>query len=78
MPAPEAPTPPQPLYVLEPGWVRSRTDGDRHYIGAAQLAALYGVPLRRCLVLTHLGARLPEGAILLTPRSDGDYRLPEQ
>lgn len=67
---------PEPTYVLAPGWVRSRIDGDRHFTGAARLAALYGVPLRRCLAKGALGDFLPEGAILLKPRFDGDYSLP--
>ena len=37
-------------YVLCPGWVRSRTDGDAHFIGARQLAHLYGVSMAECLV----------------------------
>ena len=71
-------------YLLCPGWVRSRVDGDRHYVTASQLAALYGVPLSACLVLPEIG---PERAVVLfratgqklielKPRSDGRYSLP--
>lgn len=76
-------------YLLCPGIVTSRTDGDRHYVGAAELARLYGVPKANCLVLPHWStmnhfhrASLLERAargelIALRPRADGDYRLPE-
>lgn len=37
-------------YVLHPGYIRSRSDGDIHYIGAGQLANLYGVPLSECII----------------------------
>jgi hypothetical protein len=28
-------------YALHPGWVTSKSDGDRHWISGAQLARLY-------------------------------------
>lgn len=37
-------------FVLCPGYVRSITDGDLHYISSGQLARLYGVNLRDCFV----------------------------
>jgi hypothetical protein len=74
----------RPRYVLCPGWIISRIDGDFHYIGAAKLARYYGVNLRDCLIelpkqkLHPLG--LPPGfytgMVFLKPRLDGDYRLP--
>lgn len=66
----------EPIYVLVPGWVRSASDGDRHYVGARQLAALYRVPLRRCLVKADRPRQFPEGAVFLHPRPDGNYRPP--
>lgn len=44
------------LYLLCPGPVRSRTDGDWHHIGARQLAHLYRVPMDECVVLPPLAA----------------------
>jgi len=38
-------------YILRPGTVTSRTDGDRHFITAGQLARLYGVNPAECLVV---------------------------
>lgn len=79
-------------YLLCPGPVRSRADGDLHYVGAAQLAALYRVHLADCVTLpaaepgaqgggrARLGliARADRGEfVALWPRHDGDYRLPE-
>lgn len=76
-------------YLLCPGPVRSRTDGQWHHIGAPQLAMLYGVYRRDCLTLPEPGCerfpcerlrlleRVDRGELIaLGPRSDGDYRLP--
>ena len=38
-------------YLLCPGPVRSRVDGDRHHVSPAQLANLYGVPMAECVVM---------------------------
>jgi hypothetical protein len=75
-------------YVLCPGKVISINDGDRHYIGAMQLAKLYGVPVEECAIyepapwwtasLYQSAYREHEGLIRLRPRSDGDYRIPEK
>lgn len=63
-------------YVLHPGPVWSRYDGDRHFVGAAQLAALYRVPPGECVTHNDLPWwKAPEGAIHLFPREDGDYTL---
>lgn len=72
-------------YVLCPGYVVSARDGDEHFIGARQLAHLYGVPLNQCVIppdhrmpqslrdrFWSRHANLPK----LVPRYDGDYRLP--
>lgn len=75
-------------YLLCPGLVRSRVDGDVHRIDPATLAALYRVPLSECEVMpaqtleNHqarmaLLDRVHAGELVgLTPRPDGDYRLP--
>jgi hypothetical protein len=74
------------LYLLCPGWVRSRIDGDRHYITASQLSRLYHVPMDECVTLNYGGspgydrrrddllAKVYRGELIkLTPREDGDY-----
>lgn len=78
-------------YLLCPGEVRSRVDGQWHHVGASELARLYGVRMADCEILPEaepgaLGggrarftmlARADRGEfIALHPRSDGYYRLP--
>lgn len=75
-----------PRYALYPGPVTSRTDGQRHHVGADRLAHLYGVDLRDCLVVTDLDLSHPAmrghcahaaTLVALRPRYDGDYSLPQ-
>ncbi len=69
----------RPRYVLCPGWIMSKNDGDWHYIGAAKLAHCYGVNLRNCLIKLPGQTLHPgfyTGMVFLEPRYDGDYRLP--
>lgn len=75
-------------YLLCPGPVRSRSDGDWHNITDSQLAMLYRVPMAECLVLPEPGRerfscerlrlieRCEDGGdlIALHPRYEGDYR----
>lgn len=75
-------------YVLCPGYITSKTDGQRHYITAPQLMKLYGVRPKECVV--HIpqdwwersdyerAAKSHEGLIWLAPRYDGDYTLPKE
>lgn len=80
-----------PKYVIVPGYVRSTTDGQLHYVGVAHLAELYGVrPSDFCtlpeldhhrhssiIAYTNMTARIERGELIeLYPRRDGDYRLP--
>ena len=69
-------------YILHDGFVRSRSDGQLHYIGPMRLAFLYGVNLRDCVVYPSgrhefYGWREPEDAVHLYPRNDGNYTLPK-
>lgn len=72
-------------YALYPGPVRSRTDGDRHHVGAQALARLYRVRMADCLVVDPAYFTQPDrrafiarAAVLipLYPRADGCYVLP--
>ncbi len=71
-------------YVLVPGHVRSRHDGDLHWIGVPTLAQLYGVKLRECVVYPdHDRAALQRqfdarhaDLVWLYPQVSGDYTLP--
>lgn len=68
-----------------PGYVISRSDGQRHYVSADALRRLYGVLKGECVIFPQdndteadIRRRIwidPPGAIQLGPRYDGDYRL---
>ena len=65
-------------YILCPGWVTSKVDGDQHFINEAQLIRLYGVSPRECVSArspSRLSEMDTEVMIELRPRYDGDYRL---
>ena len=63
--------------ILHPGYVTSKTDGERHYIGAGRLADLYGVNIIRCVILARdedwRGFHDRKGDHHLYPREDGNY-----
>ncbi len=66
-------------YVLHPGEVISKTDGDIHYISALKLAALYGVDYRLCYVKEDskpisLDRHNWDEYMHLYPRYKGDYK----
>lgn len=66
-------------YYICPGTIRSKTDGDSHYIGAAELMRLYGVSPAECKVIDspESAAGLDWGAaIQLRPDATGEYLLP--
>lgn len=67
-----------PIYVLCPGWVRSKHDGHQHFIDSFDLAQLYGVVHSACLIINEnsRGFREMPHHVMLRPRDDGDYRLP--
>jgi hypothetical protein len=55
-------------------------DGDVHYIDAMTLCRLYGVDPRDAVLAEHEGTPpgvREENYIVLRPRDNGDYRLPE-
>jgi hypothetical protein len=60
-------------YVIHPGMVISRNDGQRHWISAEQLMRLYNVRPRECIIGSALGMRDHDGLVHLYPRSKGDY-----
>jgi hypothetical protein len=64
-------------YVLHPGYIRSKRDGDERFIGGPRLARLYSVDIRDCVYGDVRTYAPREGDIHLCPRFDGDYRLPE-
>ena len=64
---------------LHPGYVISVNDGDRHYIDANQLAALYGLTRFQCQVLEtpidHLRYHPEDGDQHLYPDPQGRYEF---
>ncbi len=68
-------------YLVYPGWVTSKNDGDMHYISYAVLCTLYGVNRERCLDASPTSFMTKgydrdylDSLIKLTPRVDGDYK----
>ena len=64
-------------FVLFPGWIISKNDGDRHYIGVAALRRLYRVPSSANCVVFREGVLFSEDDIECRPRYDGDYPVLE-
>ncbi|MEW6016676.1 MAG: 3'-5' exonuclease [Pseudomonadota bacterium] len=68
-------------FTLTPGYVRSRFDGDRHYVGVLQLERAYRLHRDEYDVLLpddeswRRRAQEREGLIALGPREDGQYAL---
>jgi len=64
-------------YVCVSGYVKSAADADEHYIGMADLAKLYGVPLDDCMAYVFSRDGYYKDMIFLYPRDDGEYSLPK-
>ena len=70
-------------YALVPGYVRSKNDGEEHYINAPTLAKLYGVDFKKCVVIGVNDPYTPEharrdGLKVLYPDYIGRYIIPEE
>ena len=67
-------------YAVHPGWVTSKNDGDRHYVGYEQLIRLYGLDRQRCILwdmakpITYRGRQWGDYTHC-TPSSKGNYPL---
>jgi hypothetical protein len=65
-------------YILNPGWVTSKNDGQQHFITAGYLVRLYKVNPDECFYPTQMAnwkAIFPN-AIVLGPKHSGNYSLP--
>lgn len=63
-------------YVIHPGHVYSKNDGQLHYINGRQLMRLYGVNPSECVIASaQYGWCAPSGCTHLRPRNDGNYKL---
>jgi len=71
-------------YLVIPGYVKSETDGEEHYVSCSQLCRLYKVNPAECIFIKDdndwrwLDTINPKDWITLTPRYDGNYSLPER
>jgi len=78
----------KPKYIICPGYVISKTDGQHHYIGAMRLIRLYGVDPRDCFIYEPApwwpnyyyvdSGKYLAGVRRLGPRYDGNYDLHEE
>jgi len=57
-------------YRVLPGYIKSKNDGDRHYISAGRLMLLYGVSSAECVIGYNGGV---DGLIVLKPLYNGNY-----
>jgi hypothetical protein len=64
-------------YLISPGYVRSRNDGDMHWISVPQLVKLYGLRPGEWREY-HRSLDQYGGLPILGPRNDGDYVLPPE
>lgn len=61
-------------YIVHAGYVKSKNDGQLHYITEIQLIRLYNVPLSECLSSKNTrGITNWSDDINLFPRDDGNY-----
>ena len=67
-------------YIIRPGYVVSRYDGQEHYISASALMNLYGVRISECVIIRssqdyYKLRGFKRELINLAPRTDGIYDL---
>lgn len=72
-------------YICYSGWIKSRSDGQMHYVQASKLASYYKVNPNECIFIDSPGdleiktrGYTPEALEKmqpLYPRDDGDYTI---
>lgn len=60
-------------FLIIPGYVRSMSDGQRHYITGSQLIRLYGLRSKDCVIKTDRGEEDP-ALLPLYPLDNGRYK----
>ena len=70
-------------YLIVPGWVTSKNDGDKHFISAERLIDLYGINPQDCRIFnddgkSHRGFIRKADEIILEPDFTGEYKLPKE
>lgn len=66
----------QKIYVVYPGYVRSRNDIQWHFLSVRKLMAFYKVDSKLYVIQKKRDHVDSLGLIVLRPRNDGDYLLP--
>jgi len=60
-------------YILHPGELKSKNDGDIHFISFKQLVRLYNLNPTECVAFDRFPYIELKDAMHLYPRYDGDY-----
>lgn len=63
-------------YVIHPGWVKSKTNGELHFISFRRIASLYQVRSEHCISSFNPAYRPEHGDINLRPDPSGRYVIP--
>lgn len=63
-------------YVLHPGYVESKSDGDMHFIGATQLVKLYKIDMNEVAMIVYDCQIIEGDYIHLYPKYSGNYNIP--
>lgn len=64
-------------YIILPGWVRSKSDRQLHFINHDKLIHLYGLNKDECVIINNDLLSLPnkyKHLPILEPRYNGDYK----
>ena len=64
-------------FIVKPGEVISKNDGERHHVSFDQLVNLYDVRRSDCFDSTNMRVNLNNNSIILRPSYDGEYSLAE-
>lgn len=67
-------------YILHPGFIKSKYDGEIHYISCGQLALLYRIDIKECILdmgENSLRGLNLENYIHLYPKYNGEYIIKE-
>jgi len=67
-------------YIVRPGYITPRTDGDQHYISASRLMQLHGIQPSECIIFRgpedyHKLKGADKNLINVFPRADGKYKV---
>ncbi len=64
-------------FMIVPGWIFSRTDGDKHWVSADELMRLHRIHPGECVIFNEdidVFRNHADPLITLSPSSDGKYK----